>query len=92
MKLHVTRPHDHNIDEVRRRLVETQDRLRQKYRAKTDWVDDSTLSIGAPGVRGQIEVAQREVRVDLDLSAVLSPLRGRIEKELGRELDRVVSA
>ena len=89
MHLTMTRKHAAAASDLRRRLDAMVARLRTRYGATTQWIDDSTLSIGAPGVRGRLEVGPEELLVSLDLSAMLRPLRGRIEKELGRELDRV---
>lgn len=92
MKLRVTRPHEYRPQELRRQLENVEERLQEKYLARTSWTSESTMSIGAPGVRGQLEYDENEVRVELEVSAALLPLRKRIEKELGRELDRVVAA
>lgn len=92
MKVHMSRRYATDQQELRRRLQHVEGRLQEKYRARTSWVDEATMTIGAPGVRGQLKYDAEEVHVDLDVSAVLRPLRGRIEKELGKELDRVVDA
>lgn len=91
MKLSLTRPHDTDADTLRRRVEAMQSRLHSRYRARTKWQSASTLSIGAPGVRGRLALGDDDMHVDLELSAVLRPLRRRIERELGRELDRVAS-
>lgn len=90
MKLNVMRTHAADYEAMRARLVEAQERLRDRYRVQSNWVDAHTVALGAPGVRGRIEFDHHELRIALELSPVLRPLRSRIEKELGRELDRVV--
>jgi putative polyhydroxyalkanoate system protein len=89
VQLTVTRKYDADAQSLRRRLEAMLMRLKSRYGATVEWIDDATLSIGAPGVRGRLEVGPRQLEVSLDLSAMLRPLRGRIEKELGKELDRV---
>lgn len=92
MKLSLTRPHDTDADTLRRRVEAMQARLHSRYGARTEWESASTLSIGAPGVRGRLALGDDDVQVELDLSPVLLPMRRRIERELGRELDRVASS
>jgi hypothetical protein len=92
MKLEVDRAYEGNLDEVRGRLQGLEATLRSRYRAETAWDDDHTMSIGAPGVRGTLSVDADRLRVHLELSPALWPLRGRIEKLLGKELDRVAVA
>ena len=89
MKLTLTRTHATDADTLRRRVEAMQSRLQHRYRARTRWESASTLSIGAPGVRGRLALGDDDVQVDLEISAVLLPLRRRIENELRRELDRV---
>lgn len=91
MKLRLTRTHDTDADTLRRRVEALQSRLQHRYGARTEWESASTLSIGAPGVRGRLALGNDDVQVDLELSPVLRPLRRRIEQELELELDRVAS-
>lgn len=92
MKIELKRAYQGGIETVKQRLTTLEGRLRSKYHLQTEWLDGNTLSLGAHGVRGRIELDEHELRVDLDLSAVLTPLRNRIEKELGRELEQVLAA
>jgi putative polyhydroxyalkanoate system protein len=88
--LTITRNYGGTDAALRERLVATEQRLRTKYRVDTQWIDDSTMTIGAPGVRGRLTIGGGTLAVDLDLSVMLLPLRPRIESQLGKELDAVV--
>lgn len=92
MKLQVDREYEGDIQSVIERLHGMESRLRTRYRAETGWTDESTMSIGGPGVRGSVNIAGQKLHVELELSPVLMPLRSRIEKLLGKELDRVAVA
>lgn len=92
MKLEVDREFEGDAKLVVERLHDMESRLRTRYKAETGWTDDTTMSIGGPGVRGSVQVAEQRLHVELELSPVLRPLRGRIERLLGKELDRVAAA
>lgn len=90
MKLEVTRNYGGTREALRHRLDAMEHTLHTKYHTRTEWLDADTMAIGAPGVRGRLHVGDASLDVMLELSPVLRPLRSRIERELGRELDRVV--
>ena len=92
MKIELARAYQSSFDTVKQRLTALEGRLHAKYHLTTEWTDPTTLSLGGHGVHGHIALDEHMVRVDLDLSAVLMPLRHRIEKELGKELDSVLAA
>lgn len=92
MKIELERAFQSNFDTVKERLTALEGRLHTKYHLDTQWLDPTTLSVGGHGVHGRIALDQHMLRVNLDLSAVLMPLRHRIEKELGKELDSVLAA
>lgn len=91
MKLEVEREYEGAPEAVVERLRGMENRLRTRYKAETGWIDATTMSIGGPGVRGSVRVIAHKVRVELELSPVLRPLRARIEQLLGKELDRVAT-
>ena len=91
MQLEVTRSFEGSSEAMRCKLSAMEERLRNKFRADTAWIDEHTMTIGAPGVRGRLALGEGDLTVTLEVSAVLRPLRARIERELGREIDRVLS-
>lgn len=92
MKISMDRTYEGDPQALRQRLGQMETKLQSKYRAKTKWISDDTMSIGAPGVDGRLSFDQTRVWVDLDLSFALRPLKGTIERELGKELDSVAHA
>jgi putative polyhydroxyalkanoate system protein len=90
MHLNLTRKYHDSDEHMRERLAVVERRLHEKYGARTQWTDATTMTIGAPGVRGELHLRDGELAVDLDLSVVLSPLRARIEQQLRKELEAVI--
>lgn len=89
--MHIVVDHPHHLEPsvMRDRLQGMEDRLRDRYHTKVDWTAPDTLSIGGHGVRGTVHVDADRLRIELELSSTLRPLKSRIEKLLAKELDTV---
>jgi putative polyhydroxyalkanoate system protein len=89
MHIVVDRPHHLEPSVMRQRLQVMEDKLRDRYHTEIGWPAPDTMSIGGHGVRGTVHVDADRLRIELELSAALRPLKGRIEKLLAKELDTV---
>ncbi|GBG12825.1 diguanylate cyclase [Novimethylophilus kurashikiensis] len=56
-------------------------KLKRELNADYRWQGE-TLKFDCPGAQGGIEVGEHEVRVAVDLSFLLRPMKGRIEREI----------
>ena len=85
-KLNIEQAHALPIDEVKKRLQELADRLSAKYGIDAKWTSDREASLKRTGVSGLIKIAEDKVAVLLDLSFALSPVKGKIQERIEREL------
>jgi putative polyhydroxyalkanoate system protein len=85
-KLTIEQPHGLSIEEVKRRLTALSDRLASKYGLDTRWVSECEAQIKATGVTARLSCSDGVVRVLMDLSFALLPIKGKIEERLRREL------
>jgi putative polyhydroxyalkanoate system protein len=60
-----------------------QNELKGRYYREGD-----DLRFECPGAHGHIRVGENEVRVEVELSFLLRPLRGHIEREINQYLDQ----
>lgn len=88
-KINLSRNHSLPADVIKQRLTELGSKMQEKYQAKTSWSDDKTLNVKGPGVEGKLVIGGDKVDVNLDLGFMLSPLKGKIEETLGRELEKL---
>lgn len=61
-------------------------KLQGEFSARYCWEGDD-LKFDCPGAKGRILVGEAEVRVEVDLSFLLRPMRGRIEQAVNAYLD-----
>ncbi|HEY8379794.1 MAG TPA: polyhydroxyalkanoic acid system family protein [Nannocystis sp.] len=90
-KINLSRNHSLPPEKIKERLVALGDKLQEKYQAKTSWADDRTLNVKGTGVDGKLTIGDSKVDVVIDLSFMLSPLKGKIEESLNKELDKLVT-
>ena len=60
--------------------------LDQRFDLKHEW-DGDRVSFARPGLSGDMHVGKSELRLDVELSFLLLPLKGALEQAIHRELD-----
>ncbi len=60
--------------------------LHKRFDLAYEW-DRDDVSFERPGLSGNMHVGKQTVRLDVQLSFLLSPLKGPIEREIHKELD-----
>jgi putative polyhydroxyalkanoate system protein len=90
-KLTIEQTHSLAADEVRRRLDTLSERLSQKYGIDARWTSDTEASVKGSGASGTIQMQPGKVVVSVDLSFVLSPVKGKVETRIRDELLRALS-
>ena len=62
--------------------------LTARYQLACSW-DGDDVSFERPGVSGSMHVGKSEVHLDVQLSFLMTPLKGSIEQAIHKELDRL---
>lgn len=91
-KINLSRNHSLPAATIKERLVALGEKLQEKYQAKTSWADDRTLNVKGTGVDGKLTIGDSKVDVVIDLSFMLSPMKGKIEESLSKELDKLTAS
>ena len=91
-KISLSRNHSLSPAVIKQRLVELGEKLQAKYQAKTAWEGEKTMSVKGPGVEGKLLIHDHKVDVNLDIGFLLSPMKGKIEEALTKELEKVTAA
>jgi putative polyhydroxyalkanoate system protein len=90
-KISISRNHSLTPAVIKQRLVDLGEKLQAKYQAKTSWDGEKTMNVKGPGVEGKLTIADSKVDVNLDLGFLLSPMKGKIEEALTKELEKVTA-
>jgi putative polyhydroxyalkanoate system protein len=90
-KIHVEQSHSMEISEVHNKMDSTLKGLAEKYDIDINWKNDREVSLKRRGLKGSAEIQDKRVTVDLDLSFVLAPMKGKIESRLKEKLEKELS-
>jgi putative polyhydroxyalkanoate system protein len=85
-KLNIEQAHSLPLEEVKKRLQALADRLSAKYGIDARWVSETEAAVKRIGVTGKITCSADKVTVFLDLSMMLTPLKGKVENRVRTEL------
>lgn len=85
-KIDVTQSHSLPIEEAKLRMEKVQAELTQKYGLSFSWEGDRRVQVSGKGVKGTIQLTETQVSVNLDLSFILTPVKGKIESRLREQL------
>jgi putative polyhydroxyalkanoate system protein len=89
-QLVIEEPHSFPRPEAMRRLETAAAHEAAHHKIALQRVGDYALSATAFGVTGRAKCLEDRIRVELDLSLVLWALKGHLEKEVRRELRKVL--
>ena len=83
----IRRRHDKSMKEAKLAVEHVAQKLSDKFDVEYCW-DGHTLAFERSGVHGQILLSKGEVHVQVNLGFLLLALRGPIEAEIHKYLDR----
>jgi len=86
-RIEVSRTHALGKDAARQSAERIAEKLKGGLSARYHWEGDD-LKFDCPGAHGRIGVSENEVRVEVELSFLLRPMRGHIEREINEYLDQ----
>jgi putative polyhydroxyalkanoate system protein len=88
-KLAVVQPHSVAPEEARKRIEDLGRDLGEKYGISSEWTSGTQATLKGRGASGLVTIEPAAVRVALDLSFALTPMKGAIEARVKQELQRL---
>jgi putative polyhydroxyalkanoate system protein len=88
----ITMVKQHSVETalLKERLQELADWLKQKYGIRSRWQGDSCLLEGSGLKKGVVAVTPTEIKVEVTLAMMARFLKGQVEKEIGKKIDKVL--
>jgi len=84
------RAHTKGKEQARKAAESIAEKLRDKIQVTYHWAGDD-LEFTRTGAKGRIRVSDTEVRVEIDLSFVLRPMKGMIEDKVDKYLEEALA-
>ena len=86
-KVSIQYPHQRTQNEAREAANHFADKLHTKLAVNYSWQGD-TMQLERQGVKGELILAPGEVKVELKLNMMLTPMQAQIEAEIRRQLEK----
>lgn len=86
----ITREHDLGKEQAKERAQKLANKLAQKLDAKCSWEGDQ-LHFKRSGADGCITVTDADVRVQVKLGMMLTPMAGMVKSEVQKALDKYLA-
>jgi len=86
-KFTIERSHTLGVEQAKQRLQALSDKLASKYGLSSTWKTPTEAEVKGTGATGKITCSADRVAVSIDLSFALTPLKGKIEDKVRKELD-----
>ena len=87
------KPHAYPKEEARKKAENLADELKAKLHLEWSWrgdtIDFEAKSGTAKGVKGTVDVFDKEIVVKIDLPFMLRPLKGMVESKVKAKLDAI---
>ena len=85
-KIKMDRSHGLSMEDARSKVENLAADLEIRYGIKSNW-SGNKMNFKRTGVKGYVELADGKVSVLVDLSMMLSPLKGKVEERLKKNLE-----
>ncbi len=90
-KLEITQSHSGTAEEAKTKLDTLSKELSSKYGLSSKWVSDTEAKVERTGATGTIKIEPKQVKVNLDLSFALTPIKSTVEEKIKSELKKLFS-
>jgi putative polyhydroxyalkanoate system protein len=86
----IVRSHSLPLARARAAAQAAADDLAQRYALSSHWQGD-TLHFQRSGVRGRIEVSDKQIALQIELGLLLKGFKGSIQQSVGKHLDTLLA-
>ena len=85
----IERTHTLGLDEVRKRVAQMEEKLKDRYGVRLSWRGDEA-DVKASGVTGTLSIAEAKVSINLKLGLMMKPLAGKLRESMEKQLDKAL--
>ncbi len=88
-KVEITHKHSVTASEAKEKLIQLSQDLSEKYGLTSKWVSDTLAKVERTGASGTITIEPNLIKVAIDLSFALTPIKGTVEEKIKKELTKL---
>lgn len=80
--------HTLSLDEARKVAQQLADQLKDQFQLDSEW-HGNTLKFNRSGVKGHVQVSEKDVSIEISLGLMLKAFKGKIQAEVTKNLDKM---
>ncbi|HMU40590.1 MAG TPA: polyhydroxyalkanoic acid system family protein [Pseudomonadota bacterium] len=88
-KVEISHKHAVTAAEAKQKLQQLSQDLSDKYGLTSKWTSDTEAKVERTGASGTIRIEPNLIKVVLDLSFALTPIKGTVEEKIKKELTKL---
>lgn len=77
-----------SLEEAKKTAQKLADQLQKEFQLDSQWQGD-TLNFTRSGVKGKLDVTDKDVTVDISLGFMLKAFKGKIQAEIDKNIDKM---
>ena len=85
--ININRTHELSIDELRLKIDEINKKLETRFELRSEWESDRCLLFRRKGLKGSVEIDEKNFQFSLNLSIMYRSMKTQIENEIVSVVD-----
>jgi putative polyhydroxyalkanoate system protein len=86
--IHARKEHSMSLEEAKQTAQKLADQLQKEFQLDSQW-QGNTLNFTRSGVKGKLDVTEKDVTVDISLGFMLKAFKGKIQSEIDKNIDKM---
>ncbi|HEX4918226.1 MAG TPA: polyhydroxyalkanoic acid system family protein [Limnobacter sp.] len=86
--IHAHRTHNLSLEEAKGIAQKLADQLQKEFQLDSQW-RGNTLNFSRSGVKGTLDVTDKDISLDISLGFMLKAFKGKIQSEIDKNLDKM---
>lgn len=86
--IHARKTHNLTLAEAKQTAQKLADQLQKEFQLDSQW-QGNTLNFTRSGVKGKLDVTDKDVTVDISLGFMLKAFKGKIQAEIDKNIDKM---
>lgn len=86
--IHARKEHTMSLEEAKQTAQKLADQLQKEFQLDSQW-QGNTLNFTRSGVKGKLDVTDKDVTVDISLGFMLKAFKGKIQTEIDKNIDKM---
>lgn len=82
------RAHSLSLEDARKVAQQLADQLKDQFQLDSEW-HGNTLKFNRSGVKGHVQVSDKDVAVEISLGFMLKAFKGKIQSEVTKNMDKM---